>query len=338
MDFIIKDEHGNESAKLSHKEVEQMILNGKINPDTMIRNSMINKWNPISKIGIFSDTLAYSEQKLAMENPEEAERKKEERRLKGEAEKDAAYGTAFRNRVEPVPAGIVLRSCSAMTDLLIVVIFAGVIAGFALLESYYYASSDTTWVDVPTTAQTPAATDTSAATPAESTATPAAEPDTSVVIDRFAFEPGVNNEAATEPPTNLDNRTRNYNMGSRWIMTGTSETYCCVYATDTKARWVKAHRISGIIFRAYFIFCLGIILYLGISLGVYAQTVGMWFWGIFIAKENNGEVFMFRAFVFTALMIVLGWTMPLSMFMRGRTIYERLAKVKLVKTSGEREF
>lgn len=336
MDFIVKDSEGNESAPLPRKEVEQWLLTGKINGETMIRTTMLNKWNPISKVGVLADALAYAEQKLALENPEEADKIKQERFGKEESEKEAAYGSSFRNRVEPVPAGLILRVCSSLTDFLVVALVAAIIAGAGWIETYFYAMNDTRFVAPPEDA--PAKVKDKVAAVDTAKVEPTAETDTAKAEKRFVFEPGIDNENATETPTNLDNLSQQYNLGSRWIMEGSKETYCCVYANKEKARWVKAEKIHNVILRGYSLLILAVLLYFGIGLGVYAQTVGMWFWGIFICRTDNNEAYLFRSFVFTILLLLLGWTMPLLVVMRGIAIHDRLAGVKLVRTSGERGY
>ena len=363
MDFIVKDGQGTESAPLTHNEVEQLIINGKINGDTPIRNTMINKWNTISEIGLFTDTIAYAEQKLAQEDPETAEKIREDRKVRAEKNKEAAYGTAYRNRIEPVPGGLVLRGMSALTDLLVVAIIAGIIGGAGWVTAFFHSLKDTTYVEAPAVpaakpadavaakpGETPApaangepvkpdAAPTAAAAPTsgEPTATKA---DTAAAVpgENFSFEPGLNNDAATEPPTNLDNLARHYNAGSKWTMADSGDTYCCISSSPTKARWVKAEEIHSILVRSYVFFWLAVILYFGIAFGIYAQTGGMWFWGLFVAKADGGEAYMLRALVYTVLMLLLGWLMPLMIFLRRRAIHDRLAGVSIFKTSGTREF
>jgi uncharacterized RDD family membrane protein YckC len=70
------------------------------------------------------------------------------------------------------------------------------------------------------------------------------------------------------------------------------------------------------------------LLYYGIALGIYAQTVGMWFWGIMLAKRGDEpddveEVYLLRAYGFTLAMTLFGVLSPLALFLpRQRTLHD----------------
>ena len=61
----------------------------------------------------------------------------------------------------------------------------------------------------------------------------------------------------------------------------------------------------------FFIFMTGVFLYYGIGLGVFAQTYGMWFWGIIIVKGYDYECFPARALAYTVAMFAIGITTPI---------------------------
>lgn len=56
------------------------------------------------------------------------------------------------------------------------------------------------------------------------------------------------------------------------------------------------------------------LLYYGIALGVYAQTFGMWFWGIFIVRFDYSEIYLLRAYLYTLCMLVTGIASPFVVF------------------------
>ncbi|MDD3119316.1 MAG: RDD family protein [Victivallales bacterium] len=350
MNFIVKDQEGNESASLSHNEVEQLIIHGKLNAESPIRNAIIKKWNTVEGIGMFAEILAYAEQKLAQEDPEQAEKIQEERQIKKQKKQDGAYGTAFRNRIDPVPASLALRLSSALTDLLIFVVIAGILALAGWGELLLFSRQDTA-TEVPkpvkanvnqVSAAAPAATPTEAkGEPSATTDTakgePSAKTDTAKVPKKdFTFKPGINRDNAVKSPSNLDNKARGFNFGSRWTMKS-GETYCCISASDTRGQWIKAARISALLHRGYIIISLVAVLYFSLAFGVFAQTVGMWFWGLFVAKTDGGEAYMFRGFVYAMLMLAFGILMPLMAVMRSRAIHDRLAGVTIFRTAGARE-
>ncbi|MFZ2653515.1 MAG: RDD family protein [Victivallales bacterium] len=63
--------------------------------------------------------------------------------------------------------------------------------------------------------------------------------------------------------------------------------------------------------KSIYLLVMGVLLYYGISLGVFAQTFGMWFWGIMLSRVDLGEVFLGRAYLFTILTFLLGILSPL---------------------------
>ena len=88
----------------------------------------------------------------------------------------------------------------------------------------------------------------------------------------------------------------------------------------------------------YFIYALffaTVLLYYGVGLGIYAQTVGMWFWGIIIVKGNNDEVLPVRAAVFTLLMFFLGPLTPIVVLANPehRSLHDYLTGTKLINVT-----
>jgi uncharacterized RDD family membrane protein YckC len=78
------------------------------------------------------------------------------------------------------------------------------------------------------------------------------------------------------------------------------------------------------------IYVLCVLLYYGVALGTYAQTAGMWFWGIMLAKQGEEaddleEAYPLRAYSFALAMFVLGALTPLCLILpRQRAIHDLL--------------
>jgi len=92
------------------------------------------------------------------------------------------------------------------------------------------------------------------------------------------------------------------------------------------------------IFHLFFVFFIGgIMLYYVISLGIYAQTVGMWFWGILIVRHDVEEVFMGRAFLFTVLMLLLGILSPVFTYVnpKKRSLHGLLSGCMVIKVAAK---
>jgi len=77
-------------------------------------------------------------------------------------------------------------------------------------------------------------------------------------------------------------------------------------------------------------FILCTLLYYGLALAIYAQTVGMWFWGIMLAKRGESpddlaEAYFLRAYCFALAMILFGVLTPLTLILpRQRAIHDLL--------------
>jgi uncharacterized RDD family membrane protein YckC len=87
--------------------------------------------------------------------------------------------------------------------------------------------------------------------------------------------------------------------------------------------------------RAFYILVTCVLLYYGISLGLFAQTFGMWFWGMIIAKADLGEVLFFRAYFFTVLMLLFGVLSPFIVYFNPyrRSLHEILSGTMVIRTA-----
>ena len=80
-----------------------------------------------------------------------------------------------------------------------------------------------------------------------------------------------------------------------------------------------------------------LLIYYAACLGVFAQTFGMWFWGIIIVqKGNEGKpVYLYKAFWFTILMFILGIFAPFFMYLSGkrRAFHDMCCGTQIVRIS-----
>ena len=63
-----------------------------------------------------------------------------------------------------------------------------------------------------------------------------------------------------------------------------------------------------------------ILLYYTFTLGIFAQTFGMWFWGIFLTRKDEREVYFLRALAYAALLPVFGILMIPSVLICRRSV------------------
>ena len=106
---------------------------------------------------------------------------------------------------------------------------------------------------------------------------------------------------------------------------------------ENKIDPIEASSLNSTFYFLYIIFFTTIILYYGIGLGIYAQTVGMWFWGIIIVKNNLDEVLPAQAFIFMLLTIVAG---PISPFIalfnpESRSLNDYIAGTMFIKVAAK---
>ena len=79
-----------------------------------------------------------------------------------------------------------------------------------------------------------------------------------------------------------------------------------------------------------------VLLYYGLTVGYFAQSFGMWFWGIFLVREEQlQEVYFLRSFAWTVGMVVLGIFSPLCVFFTKRALHDRICAVRLINVAGK---
>ena len=316
MQFIVVDQEGNKSAPLSRKEVEQWIIEGRLDAASDVRNAMIDKWNKLGNLKQFEDALAQAEAALGdLKKPGKKSATPAKVEIKRRTAPAAdAFETTFRNKVEPVPGGVVLRLLAGLSDWLLLTLVAALLLGGVAIATYFKGIT----------------TDTLKAQPQE-------QEQTEAVADADAPAEPANMLSATAPPTDQDNLKRGYGFGSLWVDVSSNVKYTCIRATDGTAVWVRVDFIRMLLTGAWMVFALVTILYFAIGYGVFAQTCGMWYWGVFIAKKDGGEALLFRCFVYTLLMFCFGWsTTVFSLFAGGKGIHDLIAGVGIYKISGQR--
>ncbi len=97
--------------------------------------------------------------------------------------------------------------------------------------------------------------------------------------------------------------------------------------------------LAGISAASVRIMCYGMIffalLYYSITLGVFAQTFGMYFWGIFLRRSDGGEAYMQRCFIYALLLLPLGFVcMIFFVPLTGRNLPELLTGTHVIRVFG----
>ena len=80
---------------------------------------------------------------------------------------------------------------------------------------------------------------------------------------------------------------------------------------------IDARTFRSIFWAPSILMTLVVLLYYALSLAIFAQTVGMWYWGIFLTRHDIQEVYFLRALIYSVLLVLLGVLMiPMVYFFR----------------------
>lgn len=216
MSFIVKDQEGQEYGPVDKETLEKWAENGRVLPETPVRNALMNKWKEANDLDFLHPCFKVWEEKAEQNAGFLGKRKLEKQKKRREKKEDSvaqASQSVFKYQYLPNPAPWRLRMASAITD-------------FALLTF----------------------------------------------------------------------------VGIILYLVGVGLAAFCGFSPN-----------------AAFYLCLAVYLvllltYYGVGLGIFAQTVGMWFWGIFLVKRDLEEAYMARAYLFTLLMLTIGPITPLMIF------------------------
>ena len=148
-------------------------------------------------------------------------------------------------------------------------------------------------------------------------------------------KPILDNLKANMPPCTKACESAGYIQGALWTDIKDGKNYICLSGAENEARWIETVKLKGIYtFIAVITLCLAMVYY-GVAIGYFAQTFGMWFWGIFVTKNDISEVYLFRSFVFTVLMMLLGILSPISVYLFGRAPHDLIAGVRVINVFGK---
>ena len=102
---------------------------------------------------------------------------------------------------------------------------------------------------------------------------------------------------------------------------------------------VKANipKLKNVFYKFFAIFVAIVLLYYGIGLGLFAQTLGMHYWGIFLVKDYNDEAFAARGFAFALAMFALGILSPVFVLLnpQHRSIHGYITGTRLIRIAAK---
>lgn len=101
---------------------------------------------------------------------------------------------------------------------------------------------------------------------------------------------------------------------------------------------IKDETLCGLLMLSISFFI--ILLYFAATLGVFAQTVGMWYYGLILVRNGDEakEVYLLRAFCYTVLLSILWIISPVFNYILGnkRTLHDIITDTQVVKISARR--
>lgn len=83
-----------------------------------------------------------------------------------------------------------------------------------------------------------------------------------------------------------------------------------------------------------------VVIYFGATLGVFAQTIGMWYYGLLLVRygEESNEVYLLRACVYTIFMCIFWVVSPALSYILGnkRALHDIITNTQIVKISARK--
>ncbi|OGV54777.1 MAG: hypothetical protein A2017_16100 [Lentisphaerae bacterium GWF2_44_16] len=341
MDFFIKDKEDIERGPVSQETLLKWVAAGKVRPETLVRNSLLHTWKSASDFPFLEDPLKNQPEEVEdeagfWESTGELLGTIKDKRKKAKKPES----TAFEYKYLPAPATVKLRVMSFIFDMALLSVFGIVFyfLGVSAVLNSAALSEETESQETQTSEQNK----TEETADAKQSKTEEQEQTNSEQTDLTSEQkdiPPRNNPDAEEPPTRNDDESKGYKQGSLWTDNTGNATFTCLDASKTSAVWVNTNIINSTFHKYFTLFMLIALLYYGLTLGYFAQTFGMWFWGIFIVKndEDLSEVFFFRAYMFAVLMFIFGILSPVIVAInpKRRAIHDMLSGVRVLKIAGK---
>ncbi len=318
MEYIVLGKDGKEYGPVDADTLQVWVEHGRVLKDTQIRNSLMKKWNEAGTLDILEDAFSVQQQN---EEAEEGVSDKLKGMLFGkkqkEAPKEKEVRTAFRQKYIPNPATVDQRMGAFLFDSLILCAFGlllfivmNIYTGTVGLGDFSYGTV------VP-------------------------------IEDIDEVDAGAVTDADTEIKTSVsdqkivDSIDSTDSVGSAEDADGSEE-----FAEDKEvsqpfvvSEEVKANipKLQNVFYKFFGIFVIVVLLYYGIGLGLFAQTFGMHYWGIFIVKGYNDEVFAARAFAFVIAMFAIGVVTPIVVALnpQHRSIHGYLTGTRLIRIAAK---
>ena len=308
MEYIVLGQDGKEYGPVDPETLKKWVEHGRVLKDTQVRNALMMKWNEAGKLDVLAESFAVQHQN------EEAEEGVGDKimgalglgKKKDDAPKEKEVRTAFVQKYIPNPASVGQRIGAFVFDSFIIIIFGAAL--FIMMNIYAGTTGlgDFSLGLVATSGEISDNTDSS-----------------SNNIDNAADGEAEKEEADVE---NVDDGE------SADVAPAVDEPF--FVPEEVKA---NVPHLNHVFYKFFALFVAGVLLYYGIGLGLFAQTYGMHYWGIFIVKGYNDEALPARAFAFVIAMFAIGITTPLVVLLnpQHRSLHGYLTGTRLIRIAAK---
>ncbi len=351
MKYIIKDIDGHEHGPIDEETLAKWVDEDRVTAETQIRSEMLPRWKPASQIKLLNERL--QEQAARRQKTESSFEKtaKLATTFKQQFSQKKEKNTTFVQRHKPHDAGTMRRFYAWIFDLLLIgaavlTVYAGV-----LFYAYYHAGMVTengiaelreednllgsSQRAAISSKKSPVVNADSAHAPLSGSSASSGE---QLPQDKTPAKPSAkhtyDNLEANGPPYTLADMDAGYGLGSKWVDINSGNAYICLSGKPGNARWVQQKYLKKLVTFAAIPLVLLIIFYYSFCYGYFAQTFGMWYWGIFVTKKNIEEVYFFRAFIYTLTMFVFGILTPAFIYLCDRGLHDLLVGVRVIEVAG----
>lgn len=367
MKFIYIDSEGNQIGPSEQPAVERAIEEGAVTTETAIRNSLLGEYRTVRDFPCFKEVLerVAAAQRAAAGEPEPEEGAGGTElsgwpALLASAKSDLSYekSSIFEHRAKPCNASV-MRRCSALfSDISVLFLVGAAIFGTAFFFAarrgdIVMTKPDTEAIDLNFAAKQEAKL-------AELGKAPAAPGSAAAPAAGEADKPIQKAIPALDRVVNM-NRTRNREIagdaakrtpapapasaatvpapaaGEPAADSAADAGAAEVSGTDpllTFQLWTfevrNAEAYRALLRHGMWLFVPIVLLYYALGYGIWAQSPGMYFMGMFVCRRDAGEVSYFRALVYTFLSIVFGILMIPMVMVSGRSLADWLCGVRVI--------
>ncbi|MBN1864722.1 MAG: hypothetical protein JW808_07470 [Victivallales bacterium] len=297
MKYIVLGKDGKEYGPVDAETLAKWVEHGRVFKDSKVRNALMMKWNDAGKLEFLQDS--FNQQEIREEEESSGLKGKLLSFLAGKTEKhdlpeEEDKKTAFRQKYTPRPAGVFQRIGAFLID-------AVIVACFGLCLFFSLVISTGTWVTVETTAGFA-----NIAAMSEFQGTggdlSGGEGEVIEILDADGIQEALRSEGSPTVPKPAASRQPSPEPE---VESAEPEP-----EPEKKAEFPPPNTLRKEFNSIFAVFVLGVLLYYGISLGIYAQTCGMWYFGLIIVKGHDAEALPARTFAYALLSLLFAPITP----------------------------